>query len=196
MFSNWYSLVFRLHMGFFVKHLCDHIPSAPRIHQLLWTISILAGDHLVVPTGVSRISLWLQEIQSREWEKRTKNKRTIWAWVNSNARRLSCNTVHSLCICRLSLAWNFSEIFYKATRNANSSWLVFPHCCWTLSHVTSLSDVRCRLPTAPLRRPSPTPLSLSLSSFPNSCLAFPCLLPVELRPLFGFAPKQTKGSSA
>ena len=51
--------------------------------------------HLVVPIGVSHISSWLQEIQSREWEKRAKNKRTIWAWVNSSARRLSCDTLHS-----------------------------------------------------------------------------------------------------
>ena len=69
--------------------------------------------HLVVPIGVSHISLWPQEIQSREWEKRTKNKRTIWAWVNSSARRLSCDTLHSICICRQTLAWISSEISTK-----------------------------------------------------------------------------------
>ena len=52
---------------------------ATTLHQLLRTISIfLAGDQLVVPIGASHISLRLQEIQSREWEK--KNKRTIRAW--------------------------------------------------------------------------------------------------------------------
>ena len=51
------------------------------------------------------------EIQSREWEK--KNKRTIWAWVNSSARRLSCDTLHSWCICRLTLACISSEISTK-----------------------------------------------------------------------------------
>ena len=52
-----------------------------------------------------------QEIQSREWE--TKNKRTICAWVNSSERRLSCDTLHSWCICRLTLACISSEISTK-----------------------------------------------------------------------------------
>ena len=67
----------------------------------------------MVPIGVSHISSWQQEIQSSEWEERTKNKRTIWAWVNSNARSFSCDTLHSLCICRLTLAWISSEISTK-----------------------------------------------------------------------------------
>ena len=41
----------------------------------------LAGDQLVVPMGASHISLRLQEIQSRVWEKKNKRtKRTIRAW--------------------------------------------------------------------------------------------------------------------
>ena len=72
-------------------------------------------------------------------------------------------------------SWNF----HKATRNANSSWLVFPNCCWTLSHATGLSDVPCQLPTAPLRCPSPTPSSGFLC--PTLWLAFPCLLLVTSR---------------
>ena len=90
------------------------IPPRPPVYiNFFKPFQVLAGDHLVVPTGVSHISLWLQEIQSREWEKRTKNKRTIWAWVNSSARRLSCDSLHSLCICRLTLAWISSEISTK-----------------------------------------------------------------------------------
>ena len=47
------------------------------------------------------------------------------------------------------------------------SWLVFPHCCWTLSHPTGLSAVRHRLhlPLSVTRRqlPSLVPFSNSLS---------------------------------
>ena len=46
--------------------LCDNTPSRSPLHQLLQIISILAGDHLVVPIGVSHVSLWPQEIQPRE----------------------------------------------------------------------------------------------------------------------------------
>ena len=70
--------------------------------------------HLVVPIGVSHISLWLQEILSREWKKKEQmNKRTIWVWVNSSARRLSCDTLHSWCICRLTLECISCEISTK-----------------------------------------------------------------------------------
>ena len=74
---------------------------------------------------------------------------------------------------------DFKRNFYKATRNANSSRLVFPYCCWTLSHATGLSDLRCRLPTATLRLPSSTLHSGFL--LPAPWLAFPCLLPVASR---------------
>ena len=111
--------------------------------------------------------------------------------------------------CRLSLGVNFSRNFYKATRNANSSWLVFPHCFllqtvvdsgllthldWSLlpSGLDCLSasffancPLRLPLPTAPLAflgpRFPPLPVSAEISS--------PSLL-------FSFAPKLTKGSSA
>ena len=43
----------------------------------------LAGDQLVV----SHISLRLQEIQSREREKKNKRTNEQYAWVNSSARR-------------------------------------------------------------------------------------------------------------
>ena len=81
-------------------------------------------------------------------------------------------------------------------RLADSSWLAFPHCSWTLSHADwslLLSSVDSQLP-----------LSVTnwlLSSFVQLPTHIP--LPTSghiedlgLRPLFGFTPKQTKGSSA
>ena len=50
-------------------------PQPPRYINFFEAFHFLAGDQQVVPTGASHISLRLQEIQSRVWEK--KNKRTI-----------------------------------------------------------------------------------------------------------------------
>ena len=121
----------------------------------------------MVPIGVSHISSWLQEIKSREWEERTKNKRTIWAWVNSSARRLSCDTLHSLCICRLSLAWISGEISTKLlgmpTHLDRSSLTALD----SLTCRLVSSAVQCRLPTATLHLPRQlllwVPSSISLS---------------------------------
>ena len=86
--------------------------------------------------------------------------------------------------------------FPQATRNADSSWLVFPHCSWTLSHPTGL--FHCPVSIALLRHPSSTLLSGFL--FPTlSRVPLPLSGHVEdrgLRPLFSFAPKQTKRLSA
>ena len=139
------------------------IPTRPPLHQLLrnnftsWSVILL-----VIPIGVSHISSWLQGKQSREWEKRTKNKRAIWAWVNSSARRLSCDTLHSLCICRLTLAWISSEISTKLLgMPTRLDWSSLTAAGLYLMP-TGLSAVRCRLPTALLHLPSPTAFSASL----------------------------------
>ena len=101
----------------------------------------------------------------------------------------------TLCICRLMLAWVSSE---------NSTTLLecrliltrLPSLLWTSSHLTGLSPVRCRLVTrVTLRQPNFEFLC------PTPWLAFPSSLPVTSRPrvqnpLSGFAPKQTKESSA
>ena len=54
--------------------LCDYTPSAPQHINYFKPFHFTAGDKLVVPIGASHISSYLQEIQSREREK--KNKRT------------------------------------------------------------------------------------------------------------------------
>ena len=90
-----------------------------------------------------------------------------------------------------------SRNFHKATRNADTSWLVFPHCSWTLSYADwslLLSGVDC---------PSASPFSNCLlwvpssnSSLWHSLAYFQLRQDLELRPLFGFASKQTKRSFA
>ena len=132
-------------------------------------------NHLGVPIGVSHISLRHKKYNQGSGRKRTKNKRTIWAWVNSSASRLSCDTLHSWCICRLTLACISSEI----STSHEERWLILtgltslildPISCQLVS-----SAVRCRLPTALLPRPSPTASSGFLLLTP---LAFPYPLPV------------------
>ena len=50
------------------------IPLRPPLHQILKTILSWPVIHLVVPIGVSHISLWPQEIQPREREKKNKEQ--------------------------------------------------------------------------------------------------------------------------
>ena len=171
------------------KFYWDDTPSAPHVtstslnHFTSWP-----GDQLVVPIGASHISSWLQEIQSREWEERTKNKRTIWAWVNSK-----CKKCIPLCICRLTLAWISSEIFtYKECQPILTglpsllldSLMPTGHFCCPVSTAT-------RFPHRQL--PS---FSSFVQFLSRSLTHFRSRRDHGLRPLFGFAPKQTKGSSA
>ena len=139
---------------------CVTIPPRPLVTSTSSKpFHFLAGDHLVVPIGVSHISSRLQKYNQESGRK--KNKEQTRVWVNSKCKKGDSVTLCiPLCICRLTLAWISSDIIYKASRNANPSWPVFPHCCWTLSPPTGLSAVRCRLPTRVTLRQLP-----SLSSF-------------------------------
>ena len=114
----------------------------------------------MVPIGVSHISSWLQEIQSREWEERTKSKRTIWAWVKSKCKKRSYVTLHSLCIYRLTLAWISSE---NSTTH-EEFWLILTGLSslllGSLSCRVVTSAIRCRLATRVTLRQLP-----SVSSF-------------------------------
>ena len=149
----------------------------------------------MVPIGASHISLRLQEIQSREWEERTKNKRTIWAWVNSKCKKRSYVTLHSLCICRLTLA----RISSENSITHEECWLILTglpslrldplSCDWSL---------RCPVSTGHSRHPSPTAFCGFLLPTPYA-RSLPTSGRVEissLNPLSGFAPKQTKESFA
>ena len=111
--------------------------------------------------------------------------------VNSRAERKFCNT---LCMCRLTLVWILAK-FYKATgmqTHLPSLWLD-PHVMLTRLFAT-VSGVD-RLCPCPVANCPWAPLSNQLSS------RVPLPLPVTpgfqvQNPLSGFAPKQTKESSA
>ena len=89
------------------------IPFGPPLHQLLRNISILAGESSSgSDRGIAHFFMATKNTIKGVGGK-NKRKRTIWARVNSSSRRLSCDTLPSLCICRLTLAWIFSEISTK-----------------------------------------------------------------------------------
>ena len=56
----------------------------------------MAGDQLVILIGVSHISLRLQEIQSREWEKKEQTNNILGL---IQAQEGSYATLHFLCAC-------------------------------------------------------------------------------------------------
>ena len=148
-----------------------------------------AGDQLVVPIGVTHISLPLHQIQSRKREERRTNEQTLG--VNSSAEGELCNIVH--------VQTNASVDSSETSTKLLECWLDLLSLVWTLSHADSplCSSDRCRLPLSVVPRQLPT-LSPFLS---HSLTGVPSPLPVTSRsqvqnPLSGFAPKQTKESSA
>ena len=152
----------------------------PPLHQLLRNISILAGESSSgSDRRITHFFYGHKKYNPRSGRKRTKDKRTKWTWVNSSARRLSCDTLHSFCISRLTLACISSEISTKL--------LGMPtHADWT-SFTASGPYL---MPTGHFCCPVSTPNCHSVSPFANcllwvpfskSWLAFPCLLPVMSR---------------
>ena len=139
----------------------------PRCINFFQTILSWPVIHLVVPIGVSHIYLWQQEIQPMEWEK--KNKRTIRASVNSKYKKVGSVTLHSLCICRLTLACISSEISTKLLgMSTHSYWpSLTAFFCWSLS-------------TDPLYLPSPTASSEFLFSNYFSRVPLPTSSRVEI----------------
>ena len=100
-----------------------------------------------------------------------------------------------VCICRLTLAWISSETSTKLP-GTQPILTGLPHFSGPSLMSTRLSAVRCRLPCL-----SSVTNCLLLVPLSNSLLVFPYPLPVTPRsrvqnPLSGFAPKQTKESSA
>ena len=152
----------------------------------------------MIPTGASPISLWLLEILSREWEKRTKNKRTIWAWVNSSAKRLSCDTLHSLCICRLTLAWISSEIFTKLQgMPTHLDWSSLTAAgLYLMRLVSQMSGVDCPSASPFANCPQWVPSSNSPSRLSRTCLSYPTsglVRDLESKPFVWFRAKIYKG---
>ena len=124
----------------------------------------LTGDQLVVPIGASHIFLPLQEIQSREREKKEQTNNML------GLTQVQKGSYVTLCICRLTLAWISSE---------NSTTLLecrliltrLLSLLWTSSHPTGLSaPVSTGLSCHPLPTPFfevlfPTLFSRSLTHF-------------------------------
>ena len=162
-------------------------PLGPQLHQLLRTISLfLAGDQLVIPIGASHISLPLQEIQSREREKKEQTNNML------GLTQVQKRSYVTLCMCRLTLAWVTSE----NSTTLRERRLIFPHCGWTLSHDDS--SLYCPVSTGHSRHPSPTASSSCFVQL-SDWRSLPTSGHAEIsspKPLSGFAPKQTKESSA
>ena len=155
---------------FFQSVACIYVTIPPRPPEYVnfLTISILAGDHLVVPIGASYISSWLQKYNQGSGRKRTKNKQTIGAWVSSKCKKRSYVTLHSLCICRLSLTCSCCEILTsheecRLILTGLPSLILDSISCRLVS-----AAVRCQLPTARLCLPSPTAFSGFLLPTPHS----------------------------
>ena len=116
-------------------------------------------------------------------EKEQTNKHGLGS--TPSARKGVCDTLHSPCICRLSRACILRETSTKATRNANSSLTIFPHCLLLLT----VLPLDCYL--------KPTVLLCSPLSTASLCLPLSTPLRVSqdvspLGPLCGFRAKADK----
>ena len=159
--------------------------SAPTLHQLLQTISLLYGRWSTSGSnrGIAHFFTATRYTIEGAGEKEQTNKMLGLTQVQKGS-------YVTLCMCRQTLAWVTS----KNSTTLLECQLIFPHCGWTLSHADS--SLYCPVLTGHSRRQLPTSLLLSCS-----LTGIPFLLPVTPRsqvqnPLSGFAPKQTKESSA
>ena len=127
-------------------------PQPPRYINFFEPFHYLAGDQLVVPIGASHISLPLQEIQSREREKKRERMNNMLG-VNSRCRTRSYVTLYiPVSIYRLTLAWISSE---NSTTLLECQLILtrLPSLLWTSSHPTGLPAP---VSTGHSRDPSPT----------------------------------------
>ena len=188
---------------------CDDTSSAPQICQLLQAISLLGRwSSSGSDRGIAHFFIATRNTIKGVGEKEQTNN---MLGLTQGVREELCNIAFPMCICRLTLAWISSE---NSTTH-EECWLI-------LTALPSLTLGPYLMPTAHFCCPVSTghshhPSQLtSVSSFVRLLLAFPCLLLItsrsqaqafvcfgakpnkglRLRPLFGFAPKQTKGSSA
>ena len=125
-------------------------------------------------------------------EKRTNEQ---YACVNSSAEGKLCNTAFPVFICRLTLAWILAKILQRY-EECQPILTGLPHCGWTVSHADL--SLCCLMSTGHFRHPSPTASSSSfveLSDRRSLLTSGHPRSPVQ-NPLSGFAPKQTKESSA
>ena len=134
------------------------------------------------------------------WEgerKRTNEQTQPWVRLKEQEREF-CDTLHSPCICRLLRMCILRKTSTKATRNANSSLTVFPHCLLLLTVppldcYLTLTGLFCSpLSTASLYLPSSTASSLVPSSPPPLSVLWEIS---GSSPLFGFHTKTKRSSN-
>ena len=167
-------------------------PSAPEFVSFIENISILAGDHL---SGSNRGIVHFFQATRNTIKGVRKKEQTNNMLGLTQMQEVKLWHSAFLCVCRLTLAWISSEISTKLlgmpTHLDRSSFTAagLSHADWSLL----LSGV-----DWPLASPFansfcgfllPTPYSLSLPTSGRGEISSP-------NPLSGFAPKQTKESSA
>ena len=95
-FLDFYTILvvcMRVYIYIYIYMCVWRYPFGPPYVNLLEPFPFLAGDQLVVPIGVTHISLPLQEYNRRNRRKERTNEQTLG--VNSRAERELCNTLHS-----------------------------------------------------------------------------------------------------
>ena len=172
----------------------------PRIHQLLqnhfnlgrWSSS--GSDR-----GIAHF-LTAQEIQSRKWEERTRTNKGL-GWLKCK-KGDSVTLCIPLCMCSLTLAWVSSEISTKLLgmpTHLDRSSLTAAGLSLSLSLmrlVSQMSGVDSQPPLCVSRRQLTFPGSFFQLSDWRSLPTSGRVEILSPNPLSGFAPKQTKESSA
>ena len=136
---------------------CDNTPSRSPYLSISLNEFCLGRWFIQWSAGAFHISLWPKEIKPREWKK--KNKRTIWACVNSKCKTSTSHNECQLISDRLPNCWPMSTQDCKLIL---SVFLTVPglYLTWLVS-----SAVRCRLPLSVILLQLP-----SLGSFSNCLL--------------------------
>ena len=172
------------------------IPPRPPLHQLLRNHFNL--DRWSSSGSDRGIAHFLMATRNTIKGVGEKNKEQTRAWVNWSARKLSCDTLHSFAYVDYRWRASFAKFPQITGMLTHLDWPSLTVAGLCLMPIGLFSDW-CRLPTATLRLPSPTGFCGFLLPTPVTRVPLPTSGHVEdrgLRPLFGFAPKQTKGSSA
>ena len=149
----------------------------------------MAGDQLVVPRGVTPISCHYKNTIEGTGENRTNDQTRTG--VNSRAEGELCNTLHSCSIYGLTLAWVTSE---NSTKQLECR-LILTRCSFTGPYLLCYC-VRSRLTLSMVPRQLSQLLSPTNSLLASRNLSRPRRDFKSKNPLSGFAPKQTKESSA
>ena len=125
----------------FSYYMCDVTPSAPTLHQLLRTISLLGRwSTSGSDRGIAHFFTATRNTIEGVGEKEQTNNTSL------GLTQVQKGSYVTLCICRLTLAWIFVKILLRYW-NANLSWPDFTHWSGPSLMPTRLSAVRCRLVT-------------------------------------------------